>query len=79
MADWGYDCPVTVQKIVAMSREGGAYAYPIDGGQIGAMAKEGFLRRDGNLVWVDRTCRTGAGALNDEFENLKAALFGSAV
>src|SRR5437764_10438459 len=59
LADWGYDCPVTVQKIVAMSREGGAYAYPIDGGQIGAMAKEGFLRRDGNLVWVDRTCRTG--------------------
>jgi hypothetical protein len=53
LAEVGPDCPVTIQKIVAMCREAGVYEYPIDGGQIGAMAKEGFLRREGNRVWVD--------------------------
>jgi hypothetical protein len=62
LADFGYDCPVTVQKIVAMCREPGANEYPIDGRQIALMAQAGYLGRRGNHIWIDRTCRMVAAA-----------------
>jgi hypothetical protein len=47
---------LTIQKIVAICREQGTFRYDIDGRQIAAMAKAGFLRRLGNLVWIDEEC-----------------------
>ena len=45
---------MSIQKIVAMCREGGAYAYPIDGRDIAVMVRDGYLGREGNNVWVSR-------------------------
>ena len=43
--------PLTIQAIVAMARQPGCYEYLIDGRQIGAMCRDGYLIRHGHLIF----------------------------
>jgi hypothetical protein len=52
----------TIQKIVAICREPGTHEWPLDGAQIAAMVAAGFLRRDGDKIWVDEECLAKAKA-----------------
>jgi hypothetical protein len=52
LSEGGPGAAMTIQKIVAMSREGGAFPYPINSQQIAAMADAGYLQRHRDSVWV---------------------------
>jgi hypothetical protein len=57
LAEEGPRVRVSIAKIVGMGREPGMWEYAIDGRQIGAMARAGYLRREGDDVWLDETCQ----------------------
>jgi hypothetical protein len=54
LGEAGWGGWLTIQAIIARSREPGTFEYPIDGNQIGAMVKAGYLGRRGEHVWVDK-------------------------
>jgi hypothetical protein len=43
---------LTVQAVIAMCRQSGVYQWDVDGRQIGAMIKDGYLTRDGDWLTV---------------------------